>query len=450
MFKVNLIKECLELIDEFDQTQIDNEVEILESMIQAYEDTISITEYMSPDNPAVERMCSNLGSIFQEGLVPVENNQQQNNQQPKQQESNSDQKETKDSKDDKTKKLSPEEVKEYNKTHHFRKYNKSGVMESKVTSILMFIIRLIALPIKLLVNLSKKDKVTKVEEKVMNLTEEQKQAGEKMLKEKAGTDLGNGISINEKGNVIVSRGESVIEGNLREILSRDPFLDVSNAFEKVIAAVDKGVMNKTGSTIVGDSYLKHQVKNQQKTRGAGAENFGSFQAHEEKVSKTQSFLGNVGINVKDKWVSKALSKDVADRTKFIKQLEKYQKTLNTYEADYARRLDQLKSGNAKLMRPGEYEELNRVFQGLKAADKFLSEEIKKYSNDARMTIDLYERTLQLMYEEGIVGYGKQYMADEKAAKKKKEAEEKKKQAEQQKEEFMNKDGVNGPVYTGTK
>lgn len=103
----------------------------------------------------------------------------------------------KDKPDETKKPMTEEERKKYNAEHHFRQVNKKGKIENMFISIIMFIPRLLALPIKIMINYRKKKKNDKAIENAKNATPEEKAKVAEALKNDEGktdgkTKIANG------------------------------------------------------------------------------------------------------------------------------------------------------------------------------------------------------------------------------------------------------------------
>lgn len=209
MSKYSIQNECLEMIEAFSDEQIDREMAVIESVLDIFDKTILMMELSNNDVDIPDCSMFMESTFFQEDETPTENSQTANDgeggevaqsepaaqdgqQQNNGQSENNGQNANNDSqnKSGKGEKVTnnPEE---YNKDHHFRKANKEGKLENIFISIIMFIPRLLSLPIKLLINFIKKKKNDKATENAKKATPEEKAKVAEELKKNEGSNEGD-------------------------------------------------------------------------------------------------------------------------------------------------------------------------------------------------------------------------------------------------------------------
>ena len=177
MIKYSLQNECLENIEAFSDEQMSREMAVIESVLEIYDKTILMMELSNNDVDIPDCSMFMESTFFQENETPATGNDQTTNNNTQ-------------NKSGKGEKVTnnPEE---YNKEHHFRKANKEGKLENIFISIIMFIPRLLSLPIKLLINFIKKKKNDKATENAKKATPEEKAKVAEELKKNEGSTEGN-------------------------------------------------------------------------------------------------------------------------------------------------------------------------------------------------------------------------------------------------------------------
>ena len=217
MIKYSLQNECLENIEAFTDEQYRSEMAVIESVLDVFDKACLMMELSNSDVNIPDCSMFMESAFFQEvetnnggdGDPPTGNNQAQTGGDPATPKENTDQNNTQAANNDSQNKSGNGEKvtnnpEEYNKEHHFRKANKKGNLENIFISILLFIPRLLALPIKLLINFIKKKKDEKAVSTVKNATPEEKAAVANELKEKEGTEE-DGVKI-QNGQLVASSG----------------------------------------------------------------------------------------------------------------------------------------------------------------------------------------------------------------------------------------------------
>ena len=183
---------------------------VIDSVLDMFDKISCLMEYSNPDNISIPD-CSMFmeSTFFQEadppstgngqpegGNPPVENNEQTQSE-PQQQQQQNTQNQTSDNNNQTNTTTNREQ---YNKDHPFRKMNKEGKIENIFISILKFIPRLIALPIRMLISYIKKKKNNNASETMKNMTDEQRQKIAEEINNLNG-ESGDGYKI-ENGEII--------------------------------------------------------------------------------------------------------------------------------------------------------------------------------------------------------------------------------------------------------
>lgn len=197
MSRYSLQMECLENIEAFSDEQMSREMAVIESVLEIYDKAILMMELSNKDIDIPDCSMFMESTFFQEEneTQPAEQQQQQNSN-PAQAGNEGEAAKTGNNgnnnsgKNEKGEKVT-DNPEEYNKEHHFRKANKEGKLENMFISILLFIPRLIALPIKLLVNFIKKKKNDKAADDVKKATPEEKAKVAEELKKNEGATNNN-------------------------------------------------------------------------------------------------------------------------------------------------------------------------------------------------------------------------------------------------------------------
>ena len=201
MSKYSIQNQCLEMIEAFSDEQISREMAVIESVLEIYDKTILMMELSNNDVDVPDCSMFMESTFFQEDETPTENDQSQaggegdasvNNEGQSASASPQGDKQNNDSqnKSGKGEKVT-NNSEEYNKDHHFRKANKEGKLENIFISIIMFIPRLLSLPIKLLINFIKKKKNDKATENAKKATPEEKAKVAEELKKNEGSNERN-------------------------------------------------------------------------------------------------------------------------------------------------------------------------------------------------------------------------------------------------------------------
>lgn len=205
MSKYSLQMECLENIEAFSDEQISREMAVIESVLEIYDKTILMMELSNNDVDVPDCSMFMESTFFQEDETPSTGNDQSQtggnptppaenaNQNNTQTTNNNDTQSTNNDAQNKSGKGGKvtNNSEEYNKDHHFRKANKEGKLENIFISIIMFIPRLLSLPIKLLINFIKKKKNDKATENAKKATPEEKAKVAEELKKNEGSTEGN-------------------------------------------------------------------------------------------------------------------------------------------------------------------------------------------------------------------------------------------------------------------
>ncbi len=179
--------ECLDLIEAYSEEQYHAEMAVIDSVLDMFDKISCLMEYSNPDNISIPD-CSMFmeSTFFQEsendnngntetntsGDETSVNNNGQTQSDPQQQQQQNTQDQTNNTTNQTNNTTNREQ---YNKDHPFRKMNKEGKIENIFISILKFIPRLIALPIRMLISYIKKKKNNNASETMKNMTEEQRQ-----------------------------------------------------------------------------------------------------------------------------------------------------------------------------------------------------------------------------------------------------------------------------------
>lgn len=192
MSKYSLQTECLENIEAFSDEHINREMAVIESVLEIFDKTILMMELSNNDVDVPDCSMFMESTFFQEDETPTTGNAGQNNTQTTTGDNNNNQKTNNNSQNNSGKGAKvTDDPKEYNKEHHFRKANKEGKLENIFISIIMFIPRLLSLPIKLLINFIKKKKNDKATENAKKATPEEKAKVAEELKKNEGSTEGN-------------------------------------------------------------------------------------------------------------------------------------------------------------------------------------------------------------------------------------------------------------------
>lgn len=194
MSKYSLQTECLENIEAFSDEQMNREMAVIESVLDIFDKTILMMELSNSDIDVPDCSLFMESTFFQEDdAAPVSNDStQQTEPQPENNApaENAGGTNTNQKSSGKGEKVT-DDPKAYNKDHHFRKANKEGKLENIFISILLFIPRLIALPIKLLINFIKKKKANKSTSNAKTATPEEQQKVDEAIKKDEGSVNGN-------------------------------------------------------------------------------------------------------------------------------------------------------------------------------------------------------------------------------------------------------------------
>lgn len=170
--------ECLDLIEAYSEEQYHAEMAVIDSVLDMFDKISCLMEYSNPDNISIPDCSMFMESTFfqeadplptgngqSEGGNPSVDNKEQTQSEPQQQQQQNTQNQTNNTTN----------REQYNKDHPFRKMNKEGKIENIFISILKFIPRLIALPIRMLISYIKKKKNNNASETMKNMTDEQRQ-----------------------------------------------------------------------------------------------------------------------------------------------------------------------------------------------------------------------------------------------------------------------------------
>lgn len=240
MSKYSLQTECLENIEAYSDEQFTAEMNVIESAFEIFDKTILMMELSNSDIDLPDCSLFMESTFFQEDetTTPQAN---ANNQQPAAannttaNNANTNKAANNNNKNAKV----TDNPDEYNKDHHFRKANKEGKLENIFISILLFIPRLITLPIKLIVNAIKNNKSGDAAKKAESATPEEKKKATENIKTNGGQD---GVTVDENGKITASeqdaKGETIT-------LSYDP-----NTGELTLPQEDIG---KTMTAVVDDA-----------------------------------------------------------------------------------------------------------------------------------------------------------------------------------------------------
>ena len=201
--------ECLDLIEAYSEEQYHAEMAVIDSVLDMFDKISCLMEYSNPDNISIPD-CSMFmeSTFFQEsnggdtgtntsGGDPSVDNKEEAQPEPQQQQQQSIQNQTNDNNKQTNTNTNREQ---YNKDHPFRKMNDKGKIENIFISILKFIPRLIALPIRMLISYIKKKKNNNASETMKNMTEEQRQKIAEEINNLNG-ESGDGYKI-ENGEII--------------------------------------------------------------------------------------------------------------------------------------------------------------------------------------------------------------------------------------------------------
>lgn len=203
--------ECLDLIEAYSEEQYHAEMAVIDSVLDMFDKISCLMEYSNPDNISIPDCSMFMESTFfqelennntgntetntSDGNPPVENNGQTQSEPQQQQQQNT---------QNQTNNTTNRE--QYNKDHPFRKMNDKGKIENIFISILKFIPRLIALPIRMLISYIKKKKNDNASETMKNMTEEQRQKISEEINKLNG-ESGDGYKI-ENGEIISTEQNS--------------------------------------------------------------------------------------------------------------------------------------------------------------------------------------------------------------------------------------------------
>lgn len=216
MSKYSLQTECLENIGAYSDEQLNAEMTVIESAMAIFDKAILMMELSNSDIDLPDCSLFMESTFFQEqdgdpttpqqdvgqtgeNPAPVAtNNAGNNNANTNKANTNNKNAKVTDNPD------------EYNKDHHFRKANKEGKLENIFISILLFIPRLITLPIKLIVNAIKNNKSGDAAKKAESATPEEKKKATENIKAEGGQ---NGVTVDENGKLTASeknaKGETI-------------------------------------------------------------------------------------------------------------------------------------------------------------------------------------------------------------------------------------------------
>lgn len=245
MSKYSLQTECLENIGAYSDEQFAAEMTVIESAMAIFDKAILMMELSNSDidfpdcslfmestffqeqdgDPATPQQ--NAGQTGENPTPAATNNAGNNNANANKANTNNKNAKVTDNPD------------EYNKDHHFRKANKEGKLENIFISILLFIPRLITLPIKLIVNAIKNNKSGDAAKKAESATPEEKKKATENIKAEGDQD---GVAVDENGKLTSSeknaKGETIT-------VSYDP-----NTGELTLPQEDVG---KTMTAVVDDA-----------------------------------------------------------------------------------------------------------------------------------------------------------------------------------------------------
>ena len=243
MSKYSLQTECLENIEAYSDEQFTAEMNVIESAFEIFDKTILMMELSNSDIDLPDCSLFMESTFFQEAPndPPAEGSNNpppaEGNPAPASAANNANTNKAANN-NNKNAKVT-DNPDEYNKDHHFRKANKEGKLENIFISILLFIPRLITLPIKLIVNAIKNNKSGDAAKKAESATPEEKKKVTENIKADGGQD---GVTVDENGKITASeqnaKGETIT-------LSYDP-----NTGELTLPQEDIG---KTMTAVVDDA-----------------------------------------------------------------------------------------------------------------------------------------------------------------------------------------------------
>lgn len=241
MSKYSLQTECLENIEAYSDEQFTAEMNVIESAFEIFDKTILMMELSNSDIDLPDCSLFMESTFFQEDgdQPPAEGSNNpppaEGNPAPAANNANTNKAANNNNKNAKV----TDNPDEYNKDHHFRKANKEGKLENIFISILLFIPRLITLPIKLIVNAIKNNKSGDAAKKAESATPEEKKKVTENIKAEGGQ---NGVTVDENGKLTASeknaKGETIT-------VSYDP-----NTGELTLPQEDIG---KTMTAVVDDA-----------------------------------------------------------------------------------------------------------------------------------------------------------------------------------------------------
>lgn len=278
MSRYSLTNECIDVINELDSVSVDSELAVIESMLEVYSKAIMIMEnskHVDVDNFSIFQEAS---MFFQEGENDT-NNGEQNSDTSANKENKTEAKDDKKEEPAKTK----EESKEYNKDHHFRQYytfgKSTGKMEHMAISVLFFIPRLIALPMKLFINWIKKKHDEKNATTVEKATPEQKENAKKGMSNDAGKEMKPGVNVSQDGSSVsgsANNGEITMQTDFDTVTTEDIFNGAQEVIDRFMSDIDKMLsqdlttnqqtMEKTEGL---SEWVKQRVKGVKKSMGWG-------------------------------------------------------------------------------------------------------------------------------------------------------------------------------------
>lgn len=322
MIKYSLQNECLENIEAFTDEQMNREMAVIESVLDVFDKACLMMELSNSDVNIPDCSMFMESTFFQEdenntggdGDPPTGNNQAQTGGDPATPKENTDQNNTQEANNDSQNKSGNGEKvtnnpEEYNKEHHFRKANKKGNLENIFISILLFIPRLLALPIKLLINFIKNKKKSKNVETVKNATPEQKKAAAEAISKAEGsttnkTKIENGeivasATIKGKGSAEDSSGTqvSVAMDKNGDISTSEDIQVLADFIEKlaepVTAALDKpNALTESSPIITTDIKTVEQQVEERNKAHAEQRQHENLEAFEGKRDQTLQVLQN--------------------------------------------------------------------------------------------------------------------------------------------------------------
>ncbi|MBR5296322.1 MAG: hypothetical protein IKU29_00425 [Parabacteroides sp.] len=175
--------ECLDLIEAYSEEQYHAEMAVIDSVLDMFDKISCLMEYSNPDNISIPDCSMFMESTFfqerNEGDTgtdtSVDNSSVDNKEEAQPEPQQQQQQNTQNQANNNNNQTNTTNREQYNKDHPFRKMNDEGKIENIFISILKFIPRLIALPIRMLISYIKKKKNNNASETMKNMTEEQRQ-----------------------------------------------------------------------------------------------------------------------------------------------------------------------------------------------------------------------------------------------------------------------------------